>query len=329
MGATHNQQSEAAAVAEIVYSNYKPTVVEVTDPKDGTVAQYIAVPSGTGGMSLQCTERDLDSIREIPLHRTGHAQFTRLDSLIAHVNRFKNTETALFACDDVANNNAAILAVIDYHDRVNSENGDVLTDAKPRRRNHTAKYNFPISDELKAWLDANDNPMGQQEFAEFLEDRITDVMPVPAFLKDGTKAKAESNSDKELLDILVKIQGRPCGPEKLMELSRGLSITSHEDVKGIVNIASGEATIAFEETHMDEKGQKITVPNMFLIAIPVFKMGAPYRIPVRLRYRKSGPRIVWSLHVYSLEQVLDHAVNEACTHASTATGCPLYFGKPE
>jgi len=326
---TRLTQSEAAAVAEIATRHFKAEPITITDPRDGTEVTLVAMPDGNAGLRFHDTSQQLNAARKNPLKRDGRASFTRLDSFIAHVNRFKSGETALFAEDSMrGGENPRITAVIDYHDRVNGEGAPA--EPSPRWGQHKSVYTFPVSDEFKTWTEIDGQPMDQTLFAEFLEDHVVDVMAVPDFLKAESQGADDiSAADRALLDLMLKIQGRPCGPEKLMELSRGLKVFSQEKVVNSTNLSSGEGQIQFATEHTDADGKPLKVPNMFLIAIPIFRGGAPYRIPVRLRYRKSGPALMWSLVLHNLDLVCDHAVTEACDRAAKETDLPLFYGFPE
>lgn len=322
--------SEAAAVAEIATRHFKAEPIKLNDPRDNTDVVLVALPNGDG-LVLYDPSNDFDRARRFPLGRKGTATFSRLDSFIGHVNRFKSTESALFAKDSMRDGSApSITAVLDYHERVNGE--EAPFNPSPRHGRHRSVYTFPVSDEFKTWTGADGNQMTQEDFAEFLEDNIINVMPVPDFLKPDLAAggtKPETDADRALLDIVFKIQGRPCGPEKLMELSRGLKVYSQEKVVNTTNLSSGEGQIRFETDHTNGDGKPLMVPNLFLIAIPIFRNGAPYRIPVRLRYRKAGPMLVWTLVLLNLDLVCAHAVNEACAKAAEDTALPMFFGEPE
>ncbi len=71
------------------------------------------------------------------------------------------------------------------------------------------------------------------------------------------------------------------------------------------------------------------MPGAFLVAIPVFKGGAPYQIPARLRYRVREKSITWFYELHGVDRVFDHAFSEACAKAANDTGLPLFLGAPE
>jgi len=71
------------------------------------------------------------------------------------------------------------------------------------------------------------------------------------------------------------------------------------------------------------------MPGMFVLAIPVFKLGALYRIAARLRYRKMSSGLHFWFDLWRPDRSFDHAFREACVRAQVETNLPLFFGKPE
>lgn len=302
------------ALIDFVAAHAKAEIVQVEGQNGQPLTDVLVLPAGLAAHSVK---KYLDEYRSAPERRQGNATFTDLASLIAHANRFKDADSALFACDD--RSKPHITAVLDYH-RAGAESA-------PRFGRHRGVYNFPLSDEWKAWMAANGKGMAQSDFAAFLEDRIVDVIPPPDFVHadfDGP-----DSPDKKLADLAELLGGNFAGPAKLMEMARGLSVNQAARVKNAANLSSGEISVQFETEHQDTQGQPIKVPNLFLIAIPVFVNGAAYRIAVRLRYRLDGGSIKWSYQLYRTDKVFDHAFDEAVARAATETGLPVLRGQPE
>jgi hypothetical protein len=203
-----------------------------------------------------------------------------------------------------------MLAIYDY----NHEDGEA------RFGEHRAAYAFPLSEEWKAWTAKNETPMSQVEFAAFLENRIADVSE---FIPEKTGEVARAFFQKIGIDVGV------AAPARLLQLSRDFSVHADEKVRTAVNLNTGETVVHYEAAHVDEQGAPVKVPGAFLLALPVFKSGAPYEVAARLRYRKDGPSIKWSYQLYRTDLIFDHAFAEAFTAASDKTGLPLFQGSPE
>ena len=279
------------------------------DPRDGTMA-----PVTIGAEGVKKVDPSIfDAYRVRPLRRTGTAKVTRLESLIALTNRHKDAdgaETALFVDEpELGGKSGAITAVIDYHS----------DEREPNWLEHRVVYPFPLSPEWKAWMAQNDKPLDMIEFAQFLEDRIVDVL-------DPSAADTLPHESK---DFIKKAGGKLGSPTKLIEISRSLQVNENSRVKSAQTLSSGERQIVFETEHTDAAGQPVDVPSLFLIASPVFANSpVAFRMIVRLRYRVRGG-ISFFYEAWRPDIVLKAAVDEAVEQAVDKTGLPVFYGTPE
>ena len=99
----------------------------------------------------------------------------------------------------------------------------------------------------------------------------------------------------------------------MIELSKGIAIHQSSKVKTVTDPQTGEVKLQYETEHNDHTGQRISVPSMFCIALPVFKDRPPYRVAVRLRYRLKEGEIKWFFELINPEKIFEHAINEIIT----------------
>lgn len=298
-----------AQTRDLVEGYIKPEVRNLTSP-DGVVAPFVLTPSGA--TSIPATA--FDDYRLFPARRKGTAALLSLDSLIEHANRFKDAGSILFADDD--RNAPSITSIIDYHP------AGAADEVTARFGRHRATFNFPLSDEWKAWSKANKAVMKMATFAEFVEERIIDVLHL---------IPEEDELSFDLQKFINACGGEAiiATPQKLVELSRGLKVNEESVVKEVVNLNTGEGQILFQAQHSDGSGQPLRVPSLFLIAIPVFRNGPLYRLAARLRYRKTNEGIIFWYDLWRADRVFDHAFKEGCQRAQDETELPLLFGRPE
>jgi hypothetical protein len=292
----------------------------------------IMLPGGPGrGMQAVSAKKFLDEYRVQPEHRTGTALFTKLDSFIGHVNRYKTLDrTVLFA--DVNQTTPQIVAVLDYNaagPTLATGSTDGSADIENGFMRHCGVYRPKISQQWKTWIiDAkarkdNDREwMSQGDFAAFIEDNILDALPIPILDQN-------SAADQKTMAAIALLGGTIGSPDKLMELSRGLSIGENSVLNTQLNITTGETMVQFASEHRDQAGAKLVVPGLFFIGIPVFEAEAVYRIMVRLRYRKQGAAVVWSYEPYRAVDVFLDSFTEACEKAREQAMVPLFYGTPE
>lgn len=246
-----------------------------------------------------------DRYRLLPERKVGTAVTTSLTSFIDLVNRHKTEHSAIFAETDCHSPN--FCAVINYH-RINGQNGEA------DYLDHQIKYDFPLSEEWKTWLDKNGEEMEQGEFAAFIEDRIADL---------ATPEPQETDEAKK------RFQTTAAMPAKMMELSRGLQINVESKVRTSTKLQSGESSIVFEEQHKDAAGKDITVPGLFYLNIPPFTNGELKRVPVRLRYRVRNGTISWLYQLYRPDLVINDTVKAAIEKTKEETVLPFFEGTPE
>jgi uncharacterized protein YfdQ (DUF2303 family) len=181
---------------------------------------------------------------------------------------------------------------------------------------HRATYAPALSDPWKLWTSNHGKAMPQAEFAQFIEDNITDVI-VPNF------------DDPKLKTFAELVGGKFAEPSDLLALSRGLSVNVDVNVRHAVTLNTGAISVQYDETHKDGAGAPINIPNLFTIAIPVFYGGELYRVAARLRYRLSGGKLLWSYLLVRADLVFDDAFNGIVAKVRSEADVPVYLGSPE
>lgn len=263
----------------------------------------------------------IDGLRTQPDRREGTHTVHTLDSFNDLTIRFKAGNSVIFA----DSYKSTLTAVLDFHPQ-----GEDNADA--RFGKHRVFYDLPFSKEWQAWIAQNGKVMEQAEFAEFIEDRIAEVaMPGGNLL--GTISDAATGGDfgdkspvEQMAYLAKTLGGHFALPSELVTLSKGLAIREGLQFRQAENINTGEQTIVFESELQDGSGAPLRVPNLFLIALPIYHGGQPYALAVRLRFRRNGKNLVWVYQMYRVEQALDHAFDEAVASAIKVTGLPLYRG---
>jgi hypothetical protein len=312
------------------HQDVKKLNVEYPDQEDSGIPitdMEVMVGVGVNGeVQVRSLREEFEKYRTHPRDYRGLATLQDLDSFIAHVNRFKDGDSAIWCTVDIAK--PGLQAVLDYHEArrpvvveaVDDKAAQEDSPATPHARfgRHRSLYPFPLSAEWLAWIAQNKKWMGQSDFAAFLEDRILDVVE-----------RKDDNLSPRLLEMSNLLGGKFAGPSSLVELSRGMAIHQSERFKQATNLSTGETQIQYESTHQDTQGQPLKVPNLFLIAIPIWRMGVAYMLPVRLRYRLTAGSLAWCYEISYLQESFEAAVKDAATKAKADTGLPLFYGDPE
>lgn len=298
--------SENAALIAAMESLHGAETALLTRPAAGE-AHVLVLPKG---MEARSIKPFLDEYLDKPERVRGTARLSDVVSFIDHVKRFQRGASAVFV--DPNRTQPTFTAVYDYHPA--HLGGDEQSAADWLQ--HRGVYAPALSDQWKAWNAGNGKAMGQADFAQFIEDHATDLI-VPNL------------DDPDLKTFASLVGGRFAEPSDLVQLSRGLQINVESVVKNAVTLATGEIAVQYEEVHRDGGGQPIQVPNLFQICIPVFYAGANYKLPVRLRYRKAGPNLMWSYLLVRPEMAFDDAIVGIKAKVEEETVVDVFLGAVE
>lgn len=132
-----------------------------------------------------------------------------------------------------------------------------------------------------------------------------------------------------MIEVAGQLQGRFGQYQALVQLSRSFQVYETGHLNVTTNRDTGEAQVQFLTEHKDPDGQPLRLPNLFMIAIPVFEEGALYRLAVRFRYRKAGDSVKFFITLHNPELALRDAAREAIDQATAETDLPMMMGKPE
>ncbi len=282
------------AMEALVQEHLKPQVI-------ATIPGAVLVTSNRH--SVHDLEDLVEKHLEHPKRPKGTSVHHTLASLIEHAQRHKTTTTAVYC----------VLAGIGGEARIRVVYNAIPVDgARGGWGDHRAEYAFPYSDQWKRWTQAAKQPLSVADFAELLENGISDV-------RDAT-----GRQDVQRLPGVTYAT-----PAELLKLAEGLHVRVEQQAKEQRKLDNGTSTLVFAETHTNEKGEPLRVPNGFLLGIPVFLEGAAYAIPVRLRYEIRGGQILWRIQLHDAAAAQREAITEAAKRVATETGLPLYYGTPE
>lgn len=245
-----------------------------------------------------------EKYRQHPARRKGQAVVQTLASFIDLTNRHKLAQSAVFA--DMNWQKPSFTTVVDYH--------QVEAAGAAGFGQHRVHYAFPLSEEWKAWVGMDGKPMDQGTFAEFLEDRVAELA-----------APTEAEVSLYERDFATRV----ATPAQVVELSRGLQVHVSTSVKATKVLQTGEGQIAWEETHADGEGKPLKVPGIFMLSIAPFFQGDKMRIPVRLRYRPAGQKVVWFYQIYRPDLAVTDHVRQALHDVIAGTELPAFEGTPE
>lgn len=324
--ASHTMENPAETMRDVMADIGLHESIETPKAHNLTKPHLVTLPNHRKVEDLGRMHRDAAEYLK-PTRRRGTARLTDLASLIAWANRFKGGSSVLFAKADLTA--PALTCIADYHESGPIDVTSVEGDPTARHCHHRAVYDFPLSEEWKAWMKVSGQGLDKDDMGEFIEAQAKDIMdPTPAVLK-GEQHDSNQPWENRLVETARQIEGRFGQLAQLLAMSRKFQVFETSDLKVVTNRDTGEAEVKFLNEHKDENGEKLNLPNLIIIAIPVFQGGAPYRMAVRFRYRKSGQSVKFILSIYNPEKVFEAAFKEAVDHATEETNLPTFMGSPE
>ena len=286
-------RTEADAVAEIAQAACKPLAVEP--------GKIYWAQNGRGEMETLDLTGDAyrSEIGLPPLRTTGTFHFHQLDGFIDYINNHYHTEDRAEIWANCSK--STITAVLDGHMRISRDewvkSSEDLGQA-PGWGAHRAILEFQLTLAWQEWTAFAAKPHPQDEFANFLEDHLADVVEPDA--------------------------------ADLLEIASSLSVTSGVHFKQATRLASGEVSFQYTEEHTASGGRQnqLKIPTAVTLALTPFEGGAAFRVPARFRYSLRDQRLSLRLILDRPDQILRTSMDDACSEVAAATGLNVYHGIP-
>jgi uncharacterized protein YfdQ (DUF2303 family) len=282
----YSTRTEADAVAAIAQSAVTPLEVET-----GNI--YWA---HTGNGDMATLDLQGDEYREQaglpPLWVCGTFRFFQLDGFIDYINNHVHPENRAEIWADCAHN--TITAVLNGHSR--NASGDL--NQHPGWGDHRAILQFQLTSAWADWSKFCEQSHPQSEFADFLEDHLSDVVEPDA--------------------------------AHLLEIASSLSISSGVQFKQATRLATGEVSFQYTEEHTATGGRQnlLKIPKAVTLALAPFEGSAAFRVPARFRYSLREGKLGLRLLLDRPDQILRSSIDDACKGIAAATQLTVYHGIP-
>lgn len=270
-------------------------------PEALTIAEKLAA-----NVAATLAPRKIDNATLVTLPEGYHIQdlTSHIEAAQPHRSRAQGTVTLgdvpsllAYCADQVAQERGYIYADPDAR-TITAVFNDQRSTLAPGWRDHRAHFAAAFTPEFKKWLEQNAKPMGQTEFAEFIEDNLQDLHPDQA---------------QTLLAVATTIQA-----------TTGINFSSAK------RLQDGQAQLTYNEVIDAKAGADgaLKIPQAFNLGLRIFKNGEGYKLTARLKYRlHSGAVKFW----YELERP-ERAVEDAFTgyvqEVREKSGYTVLIGKP-
>ncbi|MCG0066269.1 YfdQ family protein [Streptomyces tricolor] len=224
-----------------------------------------------------------DQYKDAPTRKTGTTVVHDTTSFLALYRKHSDEHSEVYADAD----RLTVTAVLD---------ADTAT--TPRWQGHRLSLQLRTTDAWKQWLALDGKLMGQEQFAEFLEDHLPELLEPAA---------------ATMLEIAQSIQG----------------VAKAEFHSG-TRLASGERKLAYVETVTAKAGQKgeLVIPETFVIGLVPFEGSEGYRLTARLRYRINGGPLQLGYKLERPADVLRTAFQDVVAAIGEDIDVPVLNGTP-
>lgn len=188
----------------------------------------------------------------IPARKSGTTLVRDADSFVTYFQKHSDPATETYADAE----RLTVTAVLDAHEPDNA-----------RWEAHRLTLALRQTDAWKQWAEYDGKLLGQEQFAEFLEDHLPELLEPSA--------------------------------ADMLEIAQSIQAATKVDFRSGTRLATGQRQFEYVETTTAKAGQKgqLTIPETFVIGLVPFEGSEGYRLTARLRYRigDSGLRIGYKL----------------------------------
>ncbi len=294
-------ESDAAAIIAAAEENAsrQNNIVVISD---GESARAVAVLKP--GERIESIKEHLDEYLLKPERNKGVSTMDDLPSLLDECKRFNTPALTVYVHAKDPKLNPTVRAVFNDATLDTTAFGD-----------HGSQYAPDPSNAIKKWL-AADQLQTQENFAELIEDRVSDLRLVD-------KSDKATAAMKSLVAVAEGLNLAIGTPAQLVEVSRGLHVNVGQSIKGKPNLHNGAVQFAFEESVTPT----VTVPGAVIIDVPFFQGSEPVLMLAKLRYKLVNGQIMWRVVIHDLDRVYDAAVQRMCALIADA-GFRVVRGQP-
>ena len=240
-------------------------------------------------------EAEREHLLDRPRRKTGKVLVRDAASFLTYYDKHHTMDTEVWANIE----NQTITAVINAHGKAyNSETGDTTAIGDAGHGDHRATLQLRLTPAWQAWVAKNKLMLKQVDFAEHIEDRLTDI-------------KAPTGA--EMLELAQSFQAKRA---VTFESSKALS--------------TGQVELEYRETIDAKAGQKgrLSIPQTFDLAIAPFEGSPAYKVTARLRYRINGGDLQLGYTLDRPEDILDAAFSDVLDQVQAGVGTPIMRGAP-
>lgn len=246
---------------------------------------FIAVPEG---WKLEDTER----LEPVPRRKVSNVSLADEAGFVDYLKRHGSLASCTIWCDaDYPSGRMGYTAILNDH----KESAD-----GQQWRDHIAKFAPEKSVEWSRWVGKNKAQMSQLEFAEFIENNLSDI---------------------------ASADGYPTGTA-MLQMATSLEIAQDSRIKSAIRLQSGGVRMEYVEDDTAETVKSMEVFSRFALGLPVFRGCDAYQLEARLKYRLASGKLSFWYELQRHDKVLEAAAQTITASIQQKAGFPIYHGNP-
>lgn len=241
-----------------------------------------------------------DERADAPRRLQGRSEHTELESFLGHVRRHSDEHTVIFALyDQGATTGGSMTAIYNYNEP-----------QRARWSDHRAVYTCPWEESWKAWQSIDGQELEQERFVLFLEEHFDELV-------DPAKLDAP----------LSRLPLKYAEPLRMVEALRDLKYYESRRFERKLDRHTGQRSLVITEGQ--DAGTMTTLPEAFVISLPVYRSGAVWGLEVRVSFRIVDKHPMFKLQIHRRAEIAREAFQAMRLQVETATELPVFAGSPE
>ncbi|WP_030928443.1 YfdQ family protein [Streptomyces sp. NRRL B-24720] len=256
------------------------TALRTAPPAELQPGKVYAFHTPTGVHKVDLTG---DEYRGAPARKTGLTTVRDAASFRTYFEKHSDVHSEVYADAD----RLTVTAVLDAHQP-----------EAPRWNSHVLRLALRETEAWKQWAALDGKLISQEQFAEFLEDHLPELL-------------------------------EPAAAE-MLEIAQSFQATSKVDFKSGTRLATGQRQFEYVETTTAKAGQKgqLTIPETFTIGLVPFEGSEGYRLTARLRYRIVETQLKIGYKLDRPGDIRDTAFRDVVTAIAEHLDEPVMNGTP-
>lgn len=224
-----------------------------------------------------------DEYKAQPSRKTGTTTVSDAQSFISYWTKHSDADSEVYANAD----RLTITAVLDAN-----------TAHSARWGGHRLHLGLRLTDAWTQWIDKDGALLKQEEFAEFLEDHLPELLEPAA--------------------------------ADMLEIAQSFQAATKVDFQSGTRLATGQRQFQYVETTTAKAGQKgqLTIPEQFTIGLVPFEGSEGYKLTARLRYRIVDTQLRIGYKLDRPGDILRTAFGDVATAVAEQVDSPILNGGP-